>query len=449
MQFELTKEFIEDIIFAIEKEDSSFLIGHLNSLHPADIAEVLDVVNLKEAQFLYKLLDEDVAADVLVEIDEDTREQFLASFSTEEIAESLENMQSDDAADVIQELSESQQEEVLDAIKDEGQSSEISKLLNYDEDSAGGVMDLDFVAATWSWTVKKTLQKLRAQVDNVDQVYTIYVVDDNKRLMGTLSLKRFLYASDDTLIKDIFQDEPISVDVTEPAEKVASIMEKYDLVAIPVIGEDSILLGRITIDDAVDVIKEEAEKDYQMASGISEKIESSDSVFVISRARLPWLLIGLLGGILGAYVIGMFEDKIELFPIMASFIPLILAMGGNVGVQSSAIIVQSLANNSLDFDSIAKKLFKELLIALFNGVICALITFVFCYLTENDIALSYTIGLSILAVFTYAGLFGTFVPLILNKYKIDPALATGPFITTTNDVIGLLIYFSIGWVLYF
>ena len=205
MQFELTKEFIEDIIVAIEKEDSSFLIGHLNSLHPADIAEVLDVVNLKEAQFLYKLLDEEVASDVLVEIDEDTREQFLASFSTEEIAESLENMQSDDAADVIQELSESQQEEVLDAIKDESQSSEISKLLNYDEDSAGGVMDLDFVAATWSWTVKKTLQKLRAQVDNVDQVYTIYVVDDNKRLMGTLSLKRFLYASDDTLIKDIFQ----------------------------------------------------------------------------------------------------------------------------------------------------------------------------------------------------------------------------------------------------
>lgn len=452
MQFKLTKEFIDDLIVAIEKEDRSFLVSHMDSLHPADIAEVLDVVNLQEAQFLYKLLDEDVASDVLVEIDEDTREQFLASFSTEEIVESLENMQSDDAADVIQELSESQQEEVLEAIKDEDQSSEITTLLTYEEDSAGGVMDLDFVAATCSWTVKKTLQNLREQVDSVDQVYTIYVIDDNNRLMGTLSLKRFLYASDETLIKDIFQDEPISVNVNEPAEKVASIMEKYDLVAIPVVDQDDVLLGRITIDDAVDVIKEEAEKDYQMASGISEKVESSDSVFVISRARLPWLLIGLLGGILGAYVIGIFEDEIKLFPIMASFIPLILAMGGNVGVQSSAIIVQSLANNSLDFDSIAKKLFKELLIALFNGVICALITFLFCYLTvneNNNIALSYTIGLSILAVFTYAGLFGTFVPLILNKYKIDPALATGPFITTTNDVIGLLIYFTIGWALYF
>ncbi len=449
MQFELTKEFIEDIIVAIEKEDRSFLIRHMKSLHPADIAEVLDIVNLYEAQFIYKLLDEEVASDVLIEIDEDTREKFLESFSTEEIAESLENMQSDDAADVIQELSESQQEEVLEAIKDEDQTSEITTLLNYEEDSAGGVMDLDFVAATWSWTVKKTLQNLREQVDNVDQVYTIYVVDDNKKLMGTLSLKRFLYASDETLIKDIFQDEPISVNVDEPAEKVASIMEKYDLVAIPVIDKNKVLLGRITIDDAVDVIKEEAEKDYQMASGISEKVESSDSVFVISRARLPWLLIGLLGGILGAYVIGMYEIEIDKFPIMASFIPLILAMGGNVGVQSSAIIVQSLANNSLDFDSIAKKLLKELLIALFNGLICALITLIFCYLTENNLKLSYTIGLSILAVFTYAGLFGTFVPLILNKYKIDPALATGPFITTTNDVIGLLIYFTIGGALYF
>ena len=209
------------------------------------------------------------------------------------------------------------------------------------------------------------------------------------------------------------------------------------------------MLGRITIDDALDVIKEEAEKDYQMASGISEKVESSDSVFVISRARLPWLLIGLLGGIFGAYVIGFFEGEIKEHAVMASFIPLILAMGGNVGVQSSAIIVQSLANNSLDYESIAKKLLKELLVALFNGFICAIIALLFCLISKSDFKLALTIGVSLVAVFTYAGLFGTFVPLVLNKYKIDPALATGPFITTTNDVIGLLIYFLIGGVIYF
>ena len=358
-------------------------------------------------------------------------------------------MDSDDATDVIQDLPEELQEEVLNVLKDNNQSSDISILMNYDENSAGGIMDLDFVSANWNWTVKNALQKLREQVENVDQIYTIYVVDSTKQFKGILSLKRFLYAKDDTLIKDIFKKDSISVLDTESAESVALKMEKYDLVVIPVVDEKNKLLGRITIDDALDVIKEEAEKDYQLASGISEKVESSDSLFVISRARLPWLLIGLLGGILGAYVIGFFEEHLKENAIMASFIPLILAMGGNVGVQSSAIIVQSLANNTLNYESIFKRLFKELIVALFNGLICAVIALLFCWITRSDFDLALTIGVSLVAVFTYAGLFGTFVPLILNKYKIDPALATGPFITTTNDVIGLLIYFLIGMILYF
>jgi magnesium transporter len=449
MQFELTKDFIDDVIQAIDEKNNSLLVEKIHSLHPADIAEVLDIVNLPQAQYLYKLIEEDLASEVLVEIDEDTREEFLNSLSTEEIAESLEKMYADDAADVIQDLPEEIQEEVLEALKDDEHLSEISQLLNYDEDSAGGIMDMDFISANCNWTIKNALKKFREQVEDVDHVYTIYVIDDQKKLLGTLSLKRFLYASDSTLIKDIFQENPISVNVNEESELVASKMEKYDLVVIPVIDEGNQLLGRITIDDALDVIKEEAEKDYQMASGISEKVESSDSLFVISRARLPWLLIGMLGGILGAYVIGFFEGHLKENAVMASFIPLILAMGGNVGVQSSAIIVQSLANNSLDYDSIAKKLLKELLVALFNGLICASIALIFCWATKSDFYLALTIGVSLVAVFTYAGLFGTFIPLILNKYEIDPALATGPFITTTNDIIGLLIYFLIGSAIYF
>ena len=449
MQFELTKEFIDDVIQAIDEKNNSLLVDKIHSLHPADIAEVLEIVNLPQAQYLYKLIDEDLASEVLVEIDEDTREEFLNSLSSEEIAESLEKMYADDAADVIQDLPEEVQEEVLEALKDDEHLSEISQLLNYDEDSAGGIMDMDFISANCNWTIKNALKKFREQVEDVDHVYTIYVIDDQKKLLGTLSLKRFLYASDSTLIKDIFQESPISVNVNEEAELVASKMEKYDLVVIPVIDESNQLLGRITIDDALDVIKEEAEKDYQMASGISEKVESSDSLFVISRARLPWLLIGMVGGILGAYVIGFFEGNLKENAVMASFIPLILAMGGNVGVQSSAIIVQSLANNSLNYDSITKKLLKELLVALFNGVICASIALLFCWATKSDFKLALTIGVSLVAVFTYAGLFGTFVPLILNKYEIDPALATGPFITTTNDIIGLLIYFLIGSAIYF
>ena len=449
MQFDLTKEFIDQIIIALEKEDSKFIADAILPLHPADIAEILELIDLKGAQFLYRLLDKELASEVLVEIEEDTRDQFLASFSSEEIADSVNKMDADDATDIIQDLPEEVQEQVLNVLKDNDQSSDISMLMNYDENSAGGIMDVDFVAANWNWTVKDALNKLREQVENVDQIYTIYVVDSTKKFKGILSLKRFLYAKDDTLIKDIYRKDSISVLDIEEAESVASKMEKYDLVVIPVLSEDKKLLGRITIDDALDVIKEEAEKDYQMASGISEKVESSDSLFVISRARLPWLLIGLLGGILGAYVIGFFEEHLRENAVMASFIPLILAMGGNVGVQSSAIIVQSLANNTLNYESIFKRLLKELTVALFNGFICAIIALIFCWITRSDFALALTIGVSLVAVFTYAGLFGTFVPLILNKYKIDPALATGPFITTTNDIIGLLIYFLIGMALYF
>ena len=449
MQFELTKEFIDQIILALEKEDSGYIVEAINPLHPADIAEILEIVNLTQAQFLYQLLDEKLASEVLVEVEEDTREQFLESFSVKEIAESVKKMDADDATDIIQDLPEEVQEEVLEALQDEDHSSDISMLMNYDENSAGGIMDTEFISADWNWTVKNALKKLREQVENVNQVYTIYVVDSSNKFKGILSLKRFLYASDDTLIKDIYRKDSISVFDKEEAESVASKMKKYDLVVIPVVDENKTLLGRITIDDALDVIKEEAEKDYQLASGISEKIEPSDSLFVISRARLPWLLIGMLGGILGAYVIGFFEVHIKENAVMASFIPLILAMGGNVGVQSSAIIVQSLANNTLNYESIFKKLFKELIVALFNGLICAFIALIFCWLTRSDFNLALTIGVSLVAVFTYAGLFGTFVPLILYKYKIDPALATGPFITTTNDIIGILIYFLIGMALYF
>ena len=449
MQFELTKEFINQIIHALEREDSEFIVKAIHPLHPADIAEVLEIIDLHKAQLLFRLLDKTLAAEVLVEIEEDTREQFLTSFSSKEIADSIKKMDSDDATDVIQDLPEELQEEVLNVLKDNNQSSDISMLMNYDENSAGGIMDLDFVSANWNWTVKNALQKLREQVENVDQIYTIYVVDSDKKFKGILSLKRFLYAKDNTLIKDLFKKDSISVLDTEPAESVALKMEKYDLVVIPVVDNTNKLLGRITIDDALDVIKEEAEKDYQLASGISEKVESSDSLFVISRARLPWLLIGMLGGILGAYVIGFFEEHLKENAVMASFIPLILAMGGNVGVQSSAIIVQSLANNTLNYESIFKRLLKELIVALFNGLICSVIALLFCWITRSDFDLALTIGVSLVAVFTYAGLFGTFVPLILNKYKIDPALATGPFITTTNDIIGLLIYFLIGMTLYF
>lgn len=449
MQFQLSKEFIDNITSAIADDNLEYVKTKLEGVHPADIAEILDRVNLKEAQFIYRLLDEDIASDVLIELDEDVRDQFLASFSAKEIAEQIDKMDTDDAADLIQELPSELVENVLSELEDADQANEIAALLEYDEDSAGGLMAKEYISANINWTVKEALTNLREQAQEISYVYTIYVVNDSNKLIGTLSLKSFLYAEDNTKIIDLYIPEPKFVSVETPAEEVAKIMQKYDLVAIPVVNAAKTLLGRITIDDVVDVMQEEAERDYQMASGLSEKVESRDSVWLLTRARLPWLLVGLVGGILGSLVIGSFEEELMLFPTMAFFIPLIAAMGGNVGVQSSAIIVQGLANNSLSYDSTFQKVLKEVMVALINGLVLATLIFSYTLLLDNGVKLALTVSIALFAVIIFAGIFGTLVPLMLHKYKIDPALATGPFITTSNDIIGLLLYFTIGWLIYF
>ena len=449
MQFQITKDYLEKVVQLIANKDRTVLRQLLKDLHFADIAELLEELNSEEATYLIKSLESEITSEALMELDEDDREKILNRLSPVEIAKEIEEMDTDDAADVVAELDDHIQKKVIEKIEDEEHASDIVELLTYEEDTAGALMAKELVKVKETWTVASCVREMRKQAENVTRVHSIYVTDKDDKLKGRLSLKDLLTASAKTHISDVYISKVDYVSVDTKDEEVAKIMQKYDLEAIPVIDQEGVLVGRITIDDIVDFIKEEAEKDYQMASGISEKIEPSDSLFVISRARLPWLLIGMVGGILGAYVIGFFEEHLKENAVMASFIPLILAMGGNVGVQSSAIIVQSLANNTLNYESIFKKLFKELLVALFNGLICAFIALIFCWLTRSDFTLALTIGVSLVAVFTYAGLFGTFVPLILNKYKIDPALATGPFITTTNDIIGLLIYFLIGIALYF
>jgi magnesium transporter len=449
MQFELTKEFLNDISTAVTERNTVFVTENISELHPVDIAEIFDQVNLQEAQFLYRQLEEELASSVLVELEEDIREQFLSSLSAKEIATQLDNIDSDDAADIIQDLPEYRKLRVLSQLEDEEHSGEISKLLEFDEDTAGGLMATEYIITNINWTIEQSLTELRIQAEETSYVYTIYVVDNDNLLLGTLSLKSFLYADNSTKIKDLYRKEPIAVTTEMTGEEVAQIMDKYDLVAIPVIDIENRLIGRITIDDIVDVIKEEAEKDFQMASGISERVDDKDSVLVLTRARLPWLLVGLLGGILGSLVIGSFDEQLKVLPVLAFFIPLIGAMGGNVGVQSSAIIVQGIANNSLSLDSTSKKIIKELGVALINGSILGLLIFAYTFITGSAIKLSLTISISLFAVIVFAGIFGTLIPLILHKRNIDPALATGPFITTMNDIIGQLIYFSIAWFFFF
>lgn len=447
--FKLDKEFIEEIKSYVSSGDESVIYERVNPLHAADIAEILDIVNMEEAKFIYRRLDEEKAADVLVELDEDVRNIFLKALSAKEIADQVDNMDSDDAADILSELPLEKQEKVFSEIEDQEHANSIASLMSYEEDEAGAWMATEYIAVKDTWTSEQCISEMRKQAEEVSYVYTIYVVDNQEKLIGMFSLKSLLFASENTLVKDLYMTDVKSVTVHDKIEEVARIMKKYDLVAIPVTDRNNKLLGRITIDDIVDVIEDEASKDYQMASGLSDKVESSDSIWSLSKARLPWLIVGLVGGVLGAKVIGLFEHQLGQFPEMAFFIPLIAAMGGNVGVQSSAIIVQSLANNTIDMSSTYSKLLKEFGVSLINGLACSVLIFGIIWLLEADLKLGTTVSISLIAVILFAGLFGTFVPLVLHKRKIDPALATGPFITTMNDVVGLLIYFYIGYVIYF
>ncbi len=448
MRFELTRDFLNELEEAIVKNDIKWIEESIFNLHVADIASVIDELDNQSANFIYKLLDEERQADVLIELDEDIREDLLKTFSTKEIARQLENLDSDDAADVIAELPKDKVEEVISHITDDEAAEDIVDLLNYDEDSAGGLMQKEFIKAKLDWPVNRCVVELRRQAENVEKVFTIYVVDNDDRLVGFLSLKSLLFASPNTKISDLFQDRNmISVKTNDDSEEVAKIMEKYDLVSVPVVDLQNKLVGRITIDDVVDVIKEEADKDFQMASGISEMVEASDSIWRISRARMPWLLIGMLGGILGAQVISGFEGGISEVPALAFFIPLITAMGGNVGVQSSAIVVQSLAKGNDQFGSILKKILKESLVGIVNGLVLSIIIYGIGHAFESPV-LGIVVSLSLFTVMLFAAIFGTLIPLLLDKYNIDPALATGPFITTLNDVLGLFIYLTIGVLLY-
>ena len=448
MQFELTNEFLETLKEDIARLDRDAVSAKVGELYPADIAEILDDVSLQESRFIFRLLDDELSSEVLMELDEDVREKFLASISDDEIADLVDQLDTDDAADIIGELPEERQEDVLEKVEDEEHIEDITELLTYDEDSAGGLMAKELVKVNLNWNLLRCVGEMRKQAEEVDKVFTVYVVDDDDTLLGIVSIKKMLLNTERTLIKDIYKENAIAVTADMSAEDVVQVSEKYDLIVVPVIDEKKRLIGRITVDDIMDVVREETSKDYQMMSGISENIETTDSIWVMSRARLPWLLVAMLGGIAGAMVIGNYEDELKINPEMAFFIPLVVAMGGNVGIQSSALIVQGLANNTLSKDGMIKRITREVAVGLLNGLACTTVLLVYSYVFVESLALSLTIGVSLLAVILFAAAFGTFMPLTLNKMKIDPALATGPFITTSNDIIGLLFYFMIGRMMY-
>lgn len=447
MQFELTTEYLDKLRDAISERNDGYLREQLHELYEPDIAEIINQLKDTEAAYIYGLLDDEIAPNVLLELDDDLRERLLATFSTKQIAEQIDNMDSDDAADVIAELPEDIQEEVLSHIEDIEQASDIAELINYEEGTAGSLMAKELVSVYGFETVNACIEEIRRQTDNVETMYAVYVVDNNERLIGMLSLKKLIISHPLARIEEIMDPDVQFVRTSTTSEDVAEIMQKYDLVVLPVVDQFGRLVGRITIDDVVDVIRETAEENIQRMSGLSDDVDSNDRLWRLSRARIPWLLVGMCGGIVGSRIIGTYEEQIKIHPEMAYFIPLIGAMGGNVGVQSSAIIVQGLANNTLLSDNISGKLFKELCVGIINGLICSLLIWGYAFLIE-DWKLAATVSVALFTVILFASFLGTFVPLTMNRFKINPALATGPFVTTLNDIIGITIYFVVGRLLY-
>ncbi|QLG44853.1 magnesium transporter [Costertonia aggregata] len=440
--FKLSDELLAEIEQLIENQKDTQLSSLLEEVHYADVAEIINELNEDEATYIIKLLESDKTSDILTELDEDIREAILGNLSTKEIAGELEELDTDDAADIVAELPKEIVQEVISEIEDKEHAKDIVDLLRYDENSAGGLMAKELVKVRENWNVLTCVKEMRAQAENVTRVHSIYVVDEDDKLMGRLSLKDLLTTSTKTHIKEVYIPKVDAVNVNEKPEEVAKIMSKYDLEAIPVVDEIGRLVGRITIDDIVDVIREEADKDYQMAAGISQDVEADDSIWDLTRARLPWLILGLIGGLGAAAIMGGFEEMIAQHAILFFFTPLIAAMAGNVGVQSSAIIVQGLANDDLK-GSISNRLIKEMLLAALNGIILAVILLMFTWWYKDDFYVALAIALSLIVVIVVAGIIGTFIPLFLHKRGIDPAIATGPFITTSNDIFGILIYFWI------
>lgn len=440
--FEFSAALLETVESGIKNKNDVALQKQLNALHYADIAEILDELNLDQATYIIKLLDSETTSDVLSELEEDVREKVLQNLSVKEIAEEVKELDTDDAVDLISELPPERKQKVIAQIDDKELVADINELLEYDENSAGGLMAKELVKVYETWTVAGCLRKIRTQAENVKRVHSIYVVDKADKLIGRLSLKDLLIAKNETKISAIYIPKVDAVHVNDDDEDVARLMAKYDLEAVPVVDDEKTLLGRITIDDIVDVIIEEAEKDYQLAAGITQDVDAEDSIFALTRARLPWLFLGLIGGVGAAIIMGTFDTIIEDFPLILLFTPLIAAMAGNVGVQSSAIIVQGLANDDIK-GSMNSRLIKEMLLATLNGIILAVFLFGFMWFWQQDFQTALAVSVSLVAVIIVAGIVGTFIPLFLHKRGIDPAIATGPFITTSNDIFGILIYFII------
>ena len=455
MKFSLTNEFKENLKIAIDTKDIKFIKLSFEGISPADISELLYEFDSTQSKYVLDNIDKETASKIITELDEDTRQSFLTHFDSSEISKYLEIIDSDDGADILSELTLEVRSEVILSIKDKEKAKNLKDLLQYDDDVAGGLMAKEYVKCNINWKISQCINLIKKQAEKVSKIYSVYVTDDQGKLLGMVSLKDIIVAGDNSRIKDIYDDYVISVYSNMNEEDVAIIMQKYDLDALPVINKRGKLIGRITIDDVVDVIKEIAEEERQIMSGITSDVEEDDSIWKLSNARLPWLVIGIFGGLFGAFFLGSFENNYfegsELFISLSFFIPLIMATAGNVGIQSSSIVIQSLSNPSAFENSVTNRLFKVLFVSILNGIVLAFIVYfgllIFDYINFLNLEIysktAQIVSISLFSIVLVSSILGTITPIILNRLKFNPALASGPFITTTNDLIALAIYFLV------
>ena len=443
VKFDLSKAYLELVLQAIEQQDKNFIHQTMDGVDPADISLLLDELNAEAAKYVFNVLHDEIVADIIEELEDDTRKEVIDELEPKEIANYIEEMESDDAVDIINDLPIKKREQVISHIQDPQTAAHIQELMRYDEDCAGGLMAKEMIVANINWDIKQTIAEIRRQAEEVEKIYSVYVVDDLGKLKGIVSVKKIILSGDSVKIQRIYDEDVKSVETYLDEEEVADFMQKYDLVAVPVVNLQGKLVGRITIDDVVDVITEAAEEDMQLMSGISSDVEEDDSVWAISKARFPWLLIGLVGGVLGAWAIGFFEGDLESNAALAFFIPLVMATGGNVGIQSSTLVVQSLANKSAFEESFGKRIGKMFLVAFLTGIVLAAISFGIVYLWKGNLELGAVVSIALVCVVMLSSFMGTSTPLVLDKLGVNPALASGPFITTTNDILGIIVYLAI------
>lgn len=447
MTFELTQDYLDHIQQLIDTSDDTTLRAEMDELYPADISGILYELEPEPAHYLLSLLDKSVGAEILANLDPTDRTSLLKTFTSERLAPFINQMDSDDAVDLLNEQPIQVREEVIGLLEDREQARFILDLLHYDDSVAGGLMQKELIKINVNLTVNACIEEIRQQAEDVENVYAVYVVDDIGKLLGLVSLKKIVLARKNAKIADIYDEDVVFVETYRPVAEVAEVMRKYDLDAIPVVNIQQRLLGRITIDDVVDVITEQAEEDIQVISGLSGEVEDDDNIWQRSKVQLPWLVAGAIGSLLAATVINGFQSELGKVAALAAFIPIIGSTGGNVGIQTSSLILQSLTDTSGISMTMAKRLLRTLLVAIINGLVVGLIAGTYTFIIGEP-RLFFVVATSLLAVVLLASFMGTVTPLLLNRIGINPAVASGPFITTANDLIGIGVYFLIAqWLL--